>query len=402
MTSLIIRVLFVALVALAPVGASAQGRFSPVVQVGDAVVTRYELDQRTRFLALLGAPGDPRELAREQLINESVQMAAADAAEVTPSPEEVDAGMDEFASRANLTADQFVAALAQNGVDAETFRQFIGAGVAWRSYVRQRFGESAREALPRDVVRRTLAETGTEGGVRVLISEILLPATTPETAAASRARAGRLSALGSEEAFSAAARELSVAPSSTAGGALNWVALDGLPDSVRPTIAALVPGQISRPVDLGNAVGVFLLRDVERVPAGSPDTLLVDYALFITDGGEGAAQAVADRIDTCDDLFGVAKGLPEDRLIREERPQAQLPADVRAAVTGLDANEVSTGLVRSGRAAVLMLCDRKPALESTVDLDIVGNRLLNGWIGAMAADHLAQLRANTIVVDLAD
>lgn len=379
----------------------AQGRFSPVIQVGDTVVTRYQLDQRTRFLALLGAPGDPRELAREQLINEAVQVSAARDADIELSSEEIEAGMEEFASRADLTAEQFLTALGQNGVDAETFRDFVAAGVAWRNYVRTRFTDTARD-LPQDVVRRTLARTGTEGGLRVLVSEILLPAASPETAAASRARAAEISALGSEEAFSAAARRFSVAPSSARGGQLNWVALDGLPDNVRPVIAGLTPGQISRPVELENAIGVFLLREVERVEAGTPASLSIEYALFITDGGQEAADAVAREVDVCDDLYGVARGLPEDRLIREVQPAASLPGDVRGEIERLDLNEVSTALTRGGKATVLMLCDRQAGLESTVDLDLVGTRLLNTRLGAIAADHLADLRADTIVRDIAN
>lgn len=393
--------LSVTLLLAAAAPGQAQSRFSPAIQVGDEIVTRYELDQRTRFLSLLGAPGDPRELAREQLINEAVQVSAAANAGIEISAEEVEAGMQEFAGRANLSAEEFLAALAQNGVDAETFRDFISAGVTWRNFVRQTFGETARD-IPGDLVQRTLAQTGTEGGLRVLVSEILLPATTPETAAASRARAAQISSLSSEEAFSAAARELSVAASSASGGALNWVALDSLPDSVRPIIAGLTPGQISRPVELENAIGVFLLRQVERVEAGAASELAVDYALLITDGSPGAAEIIAGEIDVCDDLYGIARGLPEERLIRDLQPLNALPADIRAEVALLDQNEVSTRITRNGAPAVLMLCERKPAQESSVDLDIVGNRLLNTRLGTLAADHLADLRANTTVTILAD
>lgn len=381
--------------------ASAQSRFSPIIEVGDTVITRYQLDQRTRFLSLLGAPGDPRDLAREQLINEAVQVAAARSADVTPSAEEVQSGLEEFASRANLTGEEFVAALGQNSVGAETFRDFVGAGVAWRNYVRTRFGDSARENVPDSLIRRTLAQTGTEGGLRLLVSEILLPASTPESAAASMARAERISALDSPQAFATAARELSIAASSARGGELNWVAVEGLPPEIQATISALTPGQISRPVELDGAIGVYLLRDVEQVAAGTPETLSVDYALFITDGDRSVAEAVAKRLDACDDLYAVAKALPEDRLIRETQPVGSLPADVRAEISGLDENEVSTALTRSGRSAVLMLCSREAALKSSVDFEIIGNRLLNTRLGTMAADHLADLRANTTVVDLA-
>lgn len=381
--------------------AFAQSRFSPAIQVGDSMVTRYQLDQRTRFLSLLGAPGDPRELAREQLINEAIQVSTAKSAGLELAPEEVETGMEEFASRANLTAEQFMAALEQNGVDSETFRDFVSAGVVWRNYVRESFTDTARE-LPLDLVRRTLAWTGTEGGLRVLVSEILLPASTPDTAAASRARSTTISGLGSEEAFSAAARQFSVAPSSARGGQLNWVALDSLPENVRQVIAGLAPGQISRPIELENAIGVFLLRDVEQVAAGTPESLSIEYALFITDGGPDTAQAIAREVDVCDDLYGIAKGLPEERLIRQVQPAAALPVDIRGEIEKLDLNEISTALTRGGKSTVLMLCDRQAGLESSVDLDIVGTRLLNTRLGTMAADHLADLRADTIVRDIAN
>lgn len=387
------------LLALATAGAApAQGRFAPAIAVGDSVVTGHQIDQRTRFLTLLGAPGDVHMLAREQLINEAVQMRAADA---VPPPEVIEAAMAEFAARGNMTPEQFVAALGQAGVGPETFRDFITAGVAWRDHVRARFGDESRTSIPQDQVRRTLAQTGTEGGTRVLISEVILPATTPETTRASRLRAAEIAALPDEAAFAAAARRYSVAPSSGRGGALNWVAVETLPGDVAPVIGALTPGRISRPVELENAIGVFLLRDVERVAPGTPATLSVDYALFVADSPETAAR-VAARTDTCDDLYGAARGLPAERLVRETRKLGELPADIRAELAGLDDNEISTALTRGGRPALLMLCARTAALESTVDIEIIGTRLVNARLGAAAADYLADLRAATPVRDLAN
>ena len=378
--------------------AQAQGRFSPELQVGESIVTRYQIDQRTRFLALLRAPGDPRLLAREQLINEAVQFAAAREAGIALSEEEIAAATEEFASRANLTGEQFLIALGQNGVEAETFRDFVTAGATWRNFVRAELGEEARATITQPQIARTLAQTGTEGGTRVLISEILLPKTTPETAAASRARAAELSRLQGEAAFSAAARQFSVSATSSRGGEVAWRDIEALPEEIRPIIANLGEGQISRPVELETSIGVFLMRDREVVAAGTPETLLIDYAVFTAASAQDAASVEA-RIDTCDDLYGIAKGLLSNRLIRETEPSTQVPAFVRAAVADLDAGE-TTVIQRAGQNAVVMLCARRPAQESTVDLDIIGNRLLNARLGATAANELAKLRAETIIIDL--
>ncbi len=397
-----LNTVFAAIFAALTLGASdavAQNRFSPIIRVGDEVITQYQLDQRTLFLTLLRAPGDPRQLAREQLINEAVQMNAVADAGMTPPPEDVEAGLTEFAARANLTSEQFVAALGQGGVGPETFRDFVAVGVAWRNLMRERFGEQAQD-ISRTQINRTISQTGTEGGTRVLVSEILLPAGSPETAAASRARATQITSVTGEDAFAAAARRYSVAPTAQRGGAQNWLALDSLPDDVARVVSSLAPGQISRPVELDGVIAIYLLRDTETVPAGAPGTLSVDYALFITDGGRSAAEALTRKIDVCDDLYGIAKGLPAERLVRETLPISSLPADIRAEVEAMDAGETSTAITRGGNATVLMLCDRKPAQKSTVDIDIIGNRLLNARLGALASDYLADLRDATFIEDL--
>lgn len=377
----------------------AQGRFAPELQVGTTVVTSYQIDQRARFLSLLGAPGDTRDLAREQLINEAVQLSAAETEGVELSPGLVENGITEFAGRANLTTEQFLSAISQAGVAPATFRDFITAGVAWRETVRVRFGEELRATVTPIQISRALARTGTEGGLRVLLSEILLPLTTPETAQASRARAASLAALPDEASFSAAARRFSIASSSARGGEVNWVALESLPPEIQGMIGAMTPGQISRPVEFGTSVGVFLLRDLERVAAGTPETLSVDYALFTVAGGAAEAARVVADVDVCDDLYGVAKGLPENRLQRETQPASSLPADIRAAIATLDEGEATTSLTRSGNATVLMLCERKPGLESTVDADIIANRLLNARLSTTAQHYLSELRASTEVTD---
>lgn len=373
----------------------AQNRFSPAIEVGDSIVTRWQVEQRTRFLALLGAPGDPRQLAEEQLVNEAVQQTAARNAGIESNPEEISAEIEAFAGRANLTADAFVAALAQNGVSAETLRDFIATGVVWRTYVRANLIDQARD-IPQSLAERALVTFGTEGGTRVLVSEILLPASTPETARASRERAATLAAISTEEAFAAAARQFSVAPSKTRGGELNWVALDGLPPDVGAVIGTLRPGQVSRPVELENAIGLFLLRDVRQVDSGTPENLSYDYAILITGPDIGGPDRVADEADTCDDLYGIARDLPEERLLRQDQPVRVIDPGLRAELDALDQFE-SANITHAGQPALLMLCARKPALDSEVDLDIVGNRLLNGRLGVLAADHLADLRANTHV-----
>ena len=380
--------------------ANAQGRFAPELQVGDEVITRYQIDQRERFLTLLGASGNVRRHAREQLINETVQRIAAQEAGVRVTPAQVDADMEEFAARVNLLVEDVMAILEEAGIERESFRAFIEAGVAWRQLVRSQFGESVRASISDRQIRRALATTGTEGGTRVLVSEIILPAGDSKTAIASRKRAVRIAALQDENEFAAAARSYSIAASANRGGEVDWQALDALPEIIGDTVAALEIGKISRPLDYEGNIAIFLLRDMESVQEGTNEALLVDYALLRLEGGADEAAEIARAVDECDDLYRVARDLPKDRLIREAVPTAALPADVRSAVANLDDNEISTALVRDGNVVVLMLCERRPTLKSNIDFDIVGGRLLNQRLNNTAAHYLAELRASTNVIDL--
>ncbi|MGR3511799.1 MAG: peptidylprolyl isomerase [Paracoccaceae bacterium] len=379
--------------------AHAQGQFSPELQIGNAIVTRYQVDQRTQFLTLLGAPGETRGLARQQLISEALQLEAARIEGIEVVPAALEAAITEFAARANLTPEQFRQIVASRGISEGTVRDFFTAGVAWRETVRARFGSDIRAAVSGDDARRALAQTGTQGGLRLLLSEILLPATDPATIRASEARAGEIAQIRDEDAFEAAARRFSVAGSAARGGALDWVAIETLPPEVRATVERLSPGQISRPVRLEEAIAIYLLREEETVSAGAPETFSIDYALFTVTGGPTEAAVVAAQVDVCDDFYGIAQGLPETRLIRETKPAGALPADLRAALSGLDEGETSTAVTRNGNATVAMLCQRQPDTMNTVDLTIAGNRLLNVRLGTAASHYLAQLRANANIID---
>ncbi len=91
--------LMAALVLLTGLPAAAQNLFAPVVTVNDRVVSRYELSQRMAFLRLLRAPGDVRELALSQLIDERLQLDTARRYGVELSDAELETGMAEFAAR---------------------------------------------------------------------------------------------------------------------------------------------------------------------------------------------------------------------------------------------------------------------------------------------------------------
>jgi peptidyl-prolyl cis-trans isomerase SurA len=382
---------------------SAQNLFSPAVKVNEQVVTHYEVQQRARFMTLLRAPGNAQEQALKGLIDERLQTAAATAAGITPTEEEVRAGMEEFAARANLTAEQFVKALAGGGVAAETFRDFVKSGLAWRSLMRAKFGP--RVQVTEDEIDRAIAQTSSKGGLRVLLSEIILPANTPQATAASQKRAEKIAQTTSLSVFSANARRYSASPSARQGGRLQWMPLSNLPAAIRGQILALSPGQVTAPISITNGIALFQLRAIEETDVATPTDLSIEYAQYFIAGGQSdsaikEAARIKAKVDTCDDLYGINKGKPEELLQVDTQPVSQVPQDIALELAKLDPGEVSTRLTRNnGQTLVfLMMCGRTPELGEDVSRQTIRAQLVNQRLQSYADGYLSELKADATIV----
>lgn len=362
------RAAITALVLLLAPPVTAQNMFEPVAEVGDRVVTAWELDQRVAFNRVLGAQGDLREASLDQLVEDRLRLIASEQAGVRPTEDEVTEGMDEFAARADMTREAFVATLAEAGVAEETFRDFVHAGLGFRRLVRARFGPQA-EVTEADV-DRALTRVRPPGRMEVSVSEIILPANTPENRAEALRVVDEIGRSRSADEFSEIARQISFAGSRDAGGRLDPLPLDRLPAPIRDQLTELEPGQITTPIDIPDAIVIFQLRDIREVVGAREAPSAIDYAVLSLPGGrspETLAQAagIAAAVDTCDDLYGVARGLPAEQLERGARPVSEIPADVAAQLALMDPGEVSLALTRSGGdvLAFLMLCARDPLPE---------------------------------------
>ena len=74
--------------------------YAPAITVNDGVITYYDIDQRMRLLGALGAGGDLRELAVEQLTEDRLKLQAADELGIELPEGTVEAGLEEFATTA--------------------------------------------------------------------------------------------------------------------------------------------------------------------------------------------------------------------------------------------------------------------------------------------------------------
>ncbi|WP_315899500.1 peptidylprolyl isomerase [Roseovarius atlanticus] len=382
-----------------------QNPFEAVIKVNDLAITRYELAQRARMLQLFRAPGNPQKLAREQLIEDRLKLDAATNAGFVLEDEQLMAGMEEFAGRANLSAEEMITSLGQAGVDESSFRDFVRAGMTWREFSRARFAPQIN--VDEEDIARARLSFGNQTSVRVLLSEIIMPLGNGDPQAI-QDRANQISQYTTEAEFAAAARRYSATESAGRGGRMEWVAINDLPEGLRPVVLGLAPGEVSDPLPLQGAIALFQLRDIEETDQPAREYEEIEYAAYYIDGGRTEqALARAARIDadtdTCDDLYGIAHGQPEQVLERGSKAPSEIPDDIRLALTKLDPGEISTAVTRSGgqTLVLLMLCSRTPKTDGEAPgVEQLTNFIQSRRLDSYASAYLEELRAEARIVEL--
>ncbi len=407
--------------------ALAQSQFSPVIRVNDSAITSYELDQRVRFLTLLSFPGDIEAEAEKGLIDDRLRLAAARAAGLKLNDEQIAAGMAEFAARANLDTEKFLQAIAQGGVDPETFRDFVEAGLAWRELVRARYAGKVTVSET-EIDRALSSDNGRGAGPRVLLSEIILRARPGEVGKVARQAAKLAEAAHGEAGFAAAAKANSLAPSRDEGGRIDWIPLSNLPPQAQAAIGKLGQGQISEPVPLPGYVGLFLLRGLQEGGDIAPGAVVTDYAqIALPAGSDAEAARLRAGARTCDDLYQLTGG----QISRQRQHRSQIAGAIGAELDRLDPNETSVNVRSGGGVLFLMLCSRSASvadgqIDATVPVvadppaqsadgeiipsaidglgygygpprDQVREELTNRKLGQLAESWLAELKANAII-----
>lgn len=373
-----------------PGAAIAQNPFAPAAHVDNRVVTRYEVEQRALFLQLFNTPGDLREQALERLIEERLQLAEAARLGIRLAEADIAAGMEEFAGRFDLTADQFAEAIAEGGVARETFRAFVEAGIAWRAVLSARFG--GRIGVLETDIDRALSLTAQRGPVRLLLNELILP-DTPDNRELAEDLSGRVT----PEEFEEAARLYSASATRLDSGRLGWVPLASLPESIQTVLSAVSPGQVSPPILVEGAVVLFLVRGIDRSLNLPASAIRVEYGRALLPAATAAADlaTLRSRADSCADLLPLLRHLPETSV--ESGTQASLPQAIATRLARLDPGEISAEARADGAVEVLMLCSRTPGGDGPPDRAAARTQVSDLRLSQAAEGLLAELRAAAVI-----
>lgn len=251
------------------VPAQAANPYAAVRTVNGSVVTAYDIDQRTRFLGALGASGNLGELALQQLTEDRLKIQAGDAIGVELPPEAVEMGLEEFATSRGITIDDVLGVLDARDIDRQTIDDFVTSGIIWREVVGARF--RARALPSEEEIDTALAAQATTRREMLHLAEIALPFAErgeAETLAFARDLQARL-ARGAN--FAEAARTYSRSDSAARDGAIDPMAADSLPASIRTQVLTLSPGQVTQPIPIAGGVAILKLVSISTEPPPKVD-----------------------------------------------------------------------------------------------------------------------------------
>ncbi|MEM1420832.1 MAG: peptidylprolyl isomerase [Pseudomonadota bacterium] len=129
-----------------PSHANAQDLFAVVTKVNDAAITGYDVQQRSRLVAIENPNfnADQRiTAALQSLIEDELKLQEAQRRGLEVTEEQVDQSLASIAQRNGKTADALLSDLSNAGVGPETYRKRLKAETAWNRLLRSRYRERA-------------------------------------------------------------------------------------------------------------------------------------------------------------------------------------------------------------------------------------------------------------------
>ena len=384
--------------------ASGQQTLRAAAVVNDQVISQLDVEMRMR-LVMLSAGISPQQADRgrlrdqvmRNLINEQLQLQAAERFGFSVSEDEIDGAVAQVAQNNNMSADQFLSILRQNDVTVQTFREQLRANLAWQKVIRNRLARdvSVSDEDVDDAVERYRSRQGER---QYRVREIFLAVDDEQELPRVRQTAQRLiQQLRQGAEFGALARQFSQSPTASDNGVIGWVTPENLPEAVAERVTGMQPGQLAGPVRGYSGLHIVNLIDTRVL---SPGNETVDLRQLFTPVADGAGEdAVAQAKQRLNRLAEPAEGCSNFNALADDTDAARtsdlgevkmsaLPDDIRPKVADLPLQTPSEPLQVAGGYAVLMVCER----SGGIDREQIRQNLQRERLNMLAQRYMRDLR----------
>lgn len=385
--------------------------------VNGEIITGTDIEQRLALVvAASGGKIAPEELERlrlqvlRNLIDETLQIQEAKAAEIEVGDDEVEATYERVAQQNfGQNPDQLARYLASVGSSPNSLKRQIKGELSWQRLLRRNVQPfiNVSEGEVNEMLERLKAAKGTE---EYRIGEIFLAAnedTKPQVFANAQKIVEQIKQGGS---FVAYARQYSEASTAAVGGDLGWIRLAQLPPELATAAQGLSAGQLVGPVEIRGGFSILYLIDKRQVLTADPrDALLSLKQISInfapgTTNEQAAAQAqkfatMVSQIKGCGDADGAAAAIGATVVGNDQVKVRDLPEPLQNSLLALSIGQTTQpfGSIDDG-VRVLMLCGRDdPQVDSGPSFDELMAQMEDERINKRAQTYLRDLRRDAVI-----
>lgn len=302
-----------------------------VAIVNDDVITRIELDNRLKgFHAEIeakGAAAPPEDVLRKQMlelmINDRIQLQAADRLGINISEAELGAAVMAVAQNNKMTLRQLREALAKQGIPYSLFRESIRTDMVINQIFVRRIRNSvlvSEEELDNFITRGGGKADAREYNISHILIRVPETATADEVEQARGKAEGTKSRLDQGMEFSEAAATFSDAPDALEGGQLGWREPRQLPELFTEALSRIDVEGTTEILQSANGFHILHINDARGANTTSVKQTLVRHILMRTDEFLSDAEAehrleqLRERILNGEDFNELARVHSDDTL----------------------------------------------------------------------------------------
>lgn len=385
--------------------------------VNGFVITGTDIDQRTALVtAASESPISEEEMLRlrvqvlRNLIDETLKIQAAGAAEMAVSREEVEQTYQQLAAQ-NFAGDpsKMDAYLISIGSSAASLKRQIEGEAAWENLLRRNImpyvNVSAEEV--NDVLKRMNEARGTD---EYRLGEIFLSATSENRATVLENAQAIVQQLQQGGSFQGYARQFSEATTAVVGGDLGWVRIGQLPPQLAAAVRTMSTGQLQGPIEIPGGFSILYLINKRQVLMADPNEAVLNLKQISVSFPAGVSQTDAEkRVDEfstfltslrgCADADAAAARIGAEVVTNDQVKAEVLPAQLRDIILGLQIGQTTPpfGSVQEG-VRVFMLCGRDdPEDSGAPTFQAVMNQIEEERVNKRAQSFLRDLRNDAYI-----
>jgi peptidyl-prolyl cis-trans isomerase SurA len=386
--------------------------------VNDDIISTYDLAMRMRLLiATSGIQPTEQNIAQFQrealvsLVDERLQIQELRRQEreqkfqIVATDEEINEEIADMARGNNMSADQFIASLAGQGIAISTLKEQIRAQVSWQRWIRGRYGSRLRigddqvkamqqrmeaaASKPQYQISEVFLDAGRVGGMETAMNGARQLVTQMQQGAP----------------FPAVARQFSASATAANGGDAGWVTPGEMPAEVDAALEAMRPGQLSQPIPVRDGVYIIYLRD-KRTGSSATVVSLKQAAVSLpqnaTEGQVAAATATLEtlrgQITGCGDIE--AKSANVNGVVAGDLGETEIkdlaPA-FRTAVEALQPGQVSQPIRTNAGLHLLAVCGKRTGGAEALTTEQIENRLFGQQLSMIARRYMRDLRTSATI-----